>query len=211
MSRAQQLNKIELMLERLDAAFVVREPGNARSAEAFDGLRKQIIQSGKNHRSHVAHLLSLADDIEKGASVSFIKNRLGDFLNELGIERSSDTSRIDFFDVVEGDGPSLECIEPAVIERIDGGHLVLQRAGKARRIPSRVVEVAPTPEPTEPKAEQAQSDADAQPPKRGGWFGRRTRKSGAEATLEADEPTPSMTIQPEPTNENGEDDGRSRN
>lgn len=141
MPRREQLDRIERLLERLDAAVVVREPGNARSAEAFDGLRKQIIQSGKSHRSHVAHLLSLEDSIERGANVSLVRDRVGDFLRELGIERTTDVRMADWFEVVEGAGPLLECIQPAVIERLDGNHVALVRLGKARALPTPEISV----------------------------------------------------------------------
>jgi hypothetical protein len=211
MSRTEQLNRIELLLERLDAAVVVREPGNARSAEMFDGLRKQVIQSGKNHRTHVAHLLSLVNAIDKGADVTLIRERLGDFLNELGIEQSSDTSRVDFFDVVEGDGPMLECIEPAVVERIDGSQLVLVRAGKARRVPSPVVEEPVASEPATAPTEVVQSIPEVTPPKRGGWFKRKGRTPDDQPSQVPVEVTPEIPTEPQPAIENGEDDGRNRN
>lgn len=211
MSRTNQLNRIERLLDRLDAAVVVREPGNARSAEVFDGLRKQIIQSGKNHRSHIAHLLSLVDAIDKGADVTLIRERLGDFLDELGIERSSDTSRFDFFDVVEGDGPMLECIEPAVVERIDGSQLVLVRAGKARRVPSPVVEAPAPAVPPTPTNEPPQSSPEVTPQKRVGWFKRKGHTPDNQTSQVPVEVTPEIPTEPQPATENGVDDGRNRN
>jgi len=133
-----RLDRIETLLNRLDAAVVVRDPGNARSVEAFDGLRKLMIQSGTNRRSHVAHLLSLADSVERDAPSELIRDRVNDFLLELGISRSTDVSRPDFFEVVEGEGEGFECLVPAVIERLEDGRVNLVRHGQARRV--RIVE-----------------------------------------------------------------------
>ena len=134
MNNRQRLEIIEMLLHRLDAAVVVRDPGNAHSADAYDGLRKQIIQSGKNHRIHVAHLLSLADSMERGADIQLVRDRVNDFLSELGVERVSDTSLTDLFEVTEGEGSGLECIEPAIIEKLDNGTATPIRLGKARRV-----------------------------------------------------------------------------
>lgn len=145
---------MELLLERLDTALIVRDPGGARSADAFDGLRKQIIQAGTNHRSHIAHLLSLSDSLERNAPSELIRDRVSDFLTELGILRWTDCSVIQAFEIVEGEGKDLECIEAAVVERLDSGHLNVIRMGKARRyeLPveeSPAIEVEPQPDPTE--------------------------------------------------------------
>ena len=137
------LSQVLRMLERLDAAVVVREPGNARSAEAFDGLRKQIIQSGRNQRSHIAHLLSIADSIDRGADIDLIKNRVSDFLFELGVEKTTDTSIEGAFEIIGGAGEGSRCVEPAVIQKLDNGLVISIRVGKAERM---AVEVLATDE-----------------------------------------------------------------
>jgi hypothetical protein len=134
MKNSERLESIEILLQRLEAAVVVRDLGNAHSADAYDGLRKQIIQSGKNHRMHVAHLLSLADSMERGADLQLVRDRVNDFLNELGVERFSDISLVELFEVTEGEGSALECIEPAIIEKLDNGGISPIRLGKARRV-----------------------------------------------------------------------------
>jgi len=135
MNNRQRLVNIEILLQRLEAAVVVRDPGNAHSADAYDGLRKQIIQSGKNHRIHLAHLISLSDSLQRGADLDLITDRVNDFLGELGVMRISNTDYVDLFEVVEGEGSALECIEPAVVEKLDNQTLVPIKLGKARRVP----------------------------------------------------------------------------
>ena len=120
-------------LERIDATLVTRDPGNARSAEAYDGLRKQITQATKNRRIHVSHLLSLSDSIGRGAEYQLIKERVADFLAELGVGQSFDVSRPDFFEVIGGSGDYLVCRVPAVVETLDDGTISLVRHGQAER------------------------------------------------------------------------------
>jgi len=141
MSRKIQLARIENLLQRLDAAVVVRDPGSARAAETYEGLRRQIVQSGKNHRTHLSHLLALQDSIDRGADIDLVRERVSEYLKELGIQKYSDISNIDSFEVTEGEGTDFECIEPAIVEMLEDGSIRTHRLGKARRIPgSKVVE-----------------------------------------------------------------------
>lgn len=135
MSKAKRLAQIEALLQRLDAAVVVRDPGNARAAEQFEGLRKQIALAAKNHRAHVGHLLSLSDSAKKGASAELLGERVDDFLAELGVMRVSEYTYPELFEVVEtvdGDADKTEILEPAVVERMDSGEVNRLRLGKVR-------------------------------------------------------------------------------
>lgn len=158
MAKRSQLSRIENLLQRLDAAVVVRDPGSARSAEMYEGLRKQIIQSGKNHRMHLSHLIALQESIERGADIELIRDRVNDYLNELGVKKTSDTTYIDSFEIVEGEGSNFECIEPAVIERLEDGSVRTHQLGKARRVPGPIVEPS-----EQTQLEQAESEAPESP------------------------------------------------
>ena len=133
----EQLHQIELLLQRLDAAVVVRDPGNARAAEAYEGLRKQIIRSSTNHRAHIAHLLSLSDSLERGAGIELVRDRVNDFLAELGVKYVADYSIPELFEVAEtvlGEQDGFEILEVAVAEQMDDGNINPIRKGKVRVI-----------------------------------------------------------------------------
>lgn len=121
------------LLERIDAALITRDPGNARSVEAYDGLRKQLNQASKNRRIHVSHLLNLSDSIERGSEFQLIKDRVNDFLAEMGVSRFTDLSRTDFFEIKGGTGDYLKCTVAAVVETLDDGSVSLVRLGEAER------------------------------------------------------------------------------
>ena len=132
----RQLQEIRNLLSRLDAAVVVREPGTTRSAEAFEGLRKQLNLAVKSHRSHVGHLVSLSDSLDRNADIELIRDRVNDFLQELGIRTIRDYIP-QFFEVVEtidGDDDGYEIVEPAIVEELEGGGLSPIRLGKVRFI-----------------------------------------------------------------------------
>jgi len=134
MRTKRYLEEIWMLLNKLDAAVVVRDPGNARSAEVFEGLRRTIIQSGKSHRSHVAHLLALQESLDRGATLDLIKNRVSDFLRELGVEKLTSLEIRDAFEIVGGTGDGLQLVEPAIVERLSDGSLSFIQLGKAKRI-----------------------------------------------------------------------------
>jgi hypothetical protein len=137
MTKRDQLNRIEVLLSKLDAAVVVRDPGNARSAEQFEGLRKQIGLAAKNHRVHVSHLLSLADSIHKGASIELLSDRVNDFLLELGVERLNEVTHVELFEITESidaETDGFEVIEPAIVEVLESGSINPIRLGKARKL-----------------------------------------------------------------------------
>ena len=133
MGNRKIIQQIWALLERIDAALINRDPGIARSAEAYDGLRKQLNQASKNRRIHVSHLLSLSDSIERGAEYQLVKDRVADFLLEVGISSSTDLSRSDFFEITGGSGEYLKCTTPAIIETLDDGSVSLVRLGEAER------------------------------------------------------------------------------
>jgi len=129
----ERLVQIQALLERIDAALIVRDPGTTRSAEAFDGLRRQIAYAAKARRAHVSHLLALDDSIRTGGNVDLIAARLKEYLRELGIERITDTSLSDAFDIAGDRTGEIEVVEPAVIEREEDGRVTVLRVGKAIR------------------------------------------------------------------------------
>ena len=134
MSTRRRLERILDLLNRLDAAVVVRDPGNARSAEVFEGLRRTIIQSGKSHRAHVAHLLALQESLWRGATLELIMNRVSDFLRELGIERIENPVTDEYFEIVGVSGDDFEVIDPAIVERLSDGSMSVIQLGKVKRI-----------------------------------------------------------------------------
>ena len=135
MGSKQEIRQIIELLERLDAALVVRDPGSARSADAFEGLRRQLNQASKNRRTHISHLLSIQDSIGRGGDFELVKARVEEFIDELGLKFVSETSNADYFEIVGGSGDGLACTKPAVVEVLDDGNSSLVRLGEAVRVP----------------------------------------------------------------------------
>jgi hypothetical protein len=139
----ERIVQIQALLERIDAALIVRDPGTARSADAFDGLRKQINYAAKTRRTHVSHLLALDESIRTGGNLDLVAARLTEYLRELGVERLFDVSRVEAFDIVGDPTGDVEVLEPAIVEKEDGDRITVLRIGKARRISKPVVPANP--------------------------------------------------------------------
>jgi len=158
----RQLQEIRNLLSRLDAAVVVREPGSARSAEAFEGLRKQLNLAVKSHRSHVGHLVSLSDSLDRNADIELIRDRVNDFLQELGIKTIREFIP-HFFEVVEtvdGDEDGYEIIEPAIVEELEDRGLSPIRLGKVRVFKGPILE--PIPDIISPEIDQISDEIETQ-------------------------------------------------
>lgn len=129
----RDLREIRDALTKLETLLIVRDPGNHVSADAYEGLRKTITHAAQARRSHISHLMSLKDSLDRGADIDLLRDRVGDFLQELGIEFSGDTRHAELFEI-EGPqrGGELECVRPAVVQVNDRGERTLYRPGLAR-------------------------------------------------------------------------------
>lgn len=132
-SQNDQLDTLIEMVARIEAALVVRDPGNARSAEAYDGLRRTVVATGRDRRRHLAHLVAFSEAVDEGLSADGLSRLLTHWRNEEGLERSSDVDRPELFQVVEpGDG-DLTVLEPAWVDTSGESQPVLVKQGLATR------------------------------------------------------------------------------
>ena len=137
MTLRRQMAELHSMVDQLTTLLIVRDPGNALSADAYDGLRKTISLTARSKRSHISHLLSLKESLDRDAPIELIKDRVSDFLSELGVSYFWDTSVADYFELLDGEGDVLECVVPAVVETdVDGNPVLCHKQGKTRRVMS---------------------------------------------------------------------------
>lgn len=154
--RTRQIDDIEKLLNRIEAALVVQNPGTIYAADAFDGLRKTLLNSNKSRRAHISHLITLKDSIDRGASVELLSERVNDFLTELGVHFITDVSRAEHF-IFDCDEHGPECVTPAVVDVGADGTEVTIREGHARR-------PLPTPTPTPATSDDAASPSSDEAP-----------------------------------------------
>lgn len=136
----ESLDEIQRLLERLDAALIVRDPGTARSVEAFEGLRRTVSYAARARQQHVGQVVALCEALDNGASLETIADLAELWAMEAGLQRWSDPSVPDFFKVVEGGGDALASedvtlavIDPAWVDTATG-EPVLVKPGTAKRV-----------------------------------------------------------------------------
>lgn len=171
----EALRELESLLRRLDAALVVRDPGNARSVDAYDGLRRQVASAMRERRAHLSQLVQFADALDRGANLNTLASLVEEWLLQAGLTRWMDSHPVDFFriddeSVTETDA-HIEVTVPAWVDASDPESPVLVRQGTAvlrRRseldnaLPDDIVD-GPMPMPTPVEADEPAGSADEKP------------------------------------------------
>src|SRR4051812_32665504 len=101
--RRQQLDSIHDLLVRIDAALVVRDPGSARSVDAYDGLRKQIVAAAGERRRMLVMLSEVAESLRQAQSLETLSSKVDEWMlqaNLVQLEAAVDVE--DAFDIVGG-------------------------------------------------------------------------------------------------------------
>jgi hypothetical protein len=131
-----ELAELRFGMELIKDIVMVREPATMQTAEAYEGLRKQVIASAAERNSHLTQLARLDAEAHRGASVEDIQLLLRDLLAEAGLHRveSVDGGSERLFDDLGGRGDTWQVVEPAYCEDTGRGQVRLVRSGKAQRV-----------------------------------------------------------------------------
>ena len=125
----QRIDQLEHQAELLKTVLIVKEPGAIISANAFEGLRKQIIASANDRLTHLSQIVQMRVAIDRASSSMVASWEAQSGIDEIH-EPGPDTPVSDLFDAV--DGGSLEggfkVVEPAFVDSQSGRVL---RTGRA--------------------------------------------------------------------------------
>lgn len=110
-----EVSQIRLDMARIEAALVVRDPGTARSVEAYDGLRKQVAAASGDRRRLLVVLMELSEAIRKGESTEMLGTRILDWANQAGLIVVNDFVE-EHFELVDGEPGALRTVEPAYVD-----------------------------------------------------------------------------------------------
>lgn len=125
----QIIAKMERQLDLIHTALVVRDPGTSVSAEAYEGLRKQVIAGATARQAHVAQLAEFDVAIRRGASLSDLQALVRQWLDQAGITLLEVPEPRDAFDSAVPDGTDAEVEIPAYINTVTNQ---LVRQGRLR-------------------------------------------------------------------------------
>src|SRR5690348_7531315 len=80
-----RLTKLEHQAELIKTVLIVREPDTVHAANAYDGLRKQVIAASGERRSHLAQLVAMAVAVSRAGSVDDLRPQLREWLSQAGV------------------------------------------------------------------------------------------------------------------------------
>lgn len=117
----QELGPLDERLARIEAMLLLKDPGAARAAEAYEGLRRQLVGASAERTTHLVHLAQFDAALCAGEPAGALAMLAADLLAQAGLERCHDPAREGAFDISPGDERAeLRVVEPAYVETHTG-------------------------------------------------------------------------------------------
>lgn len=159
------LDKVDRSVERIEIVTVVREPNTSLSADAYNGLRKQIIAAVGERNAHIHQLAQFDSALRAGSTPQELSTLVGHWLAQASVEILEDLGVEGAFDLVgPADATGRRIIRPAYIDTLTRR---IVQPGVAERVaePPRPAVKPETAVPaSEPEAEDVAPIADEQLP-----------------------------------------------
>ena len=126
-------------LEIMKTILIVKEPGSTMAADAFEGLRKQIVAVAQEHWAHLAQLATMDVAVNHVAEVSELRRVSKEWLDQAGVLRVDDPGHKDAaenFETVGRGSEVVEIFQPAYVDSATGRVIKAGRLklGDIRRI-----------------------------------------------------------------------------
>jgi hypothetical protein len=130
------VDRVDRTTELMQTVLMVREPNSTAAAEAYEGLRKQVVATSTERRQHLAQLAEFETTVRNGADAQQLQSLIDGWADQAGLLRatSAATEEVELlFDLTEDLGGALEVTSPAYLDCRTGS---VVRKGRGRRIAS---------------------------------------------------------------------------
>lgn len=130
----QRLDELDERQQRLVALLAAGDPSSAVAADAYDGLRRQVLSASADRMAHLAQLVQFKHTVANASSVDELGKHVEGWMEMADLRTVTDLDHSDgdmLFEVLGGEGEGLELLEPAYI---DGRSGRVVRQGRARRV-----------------------------------------------------------------------------
>jgi hypothetical protein len=126
------LDQLQRSVERIEIVTVVREPNTGMSADAYNGLRKQVIAAANERMAHLHQLAQFDASLKAGAGTEELASLVREWVDQAGLELVADAGVEDAFELVgAGDGPDRRVVRAAYL---DGVTRRIVRGGIVERV-----------------------------------------------------------------------------
>lgn len=127
-------------LDLLYTALVVRDPGTSVAADAYDGLRKQVIAASTSRQAHAVQLAELDVALRRGAALRDLERLSDQWLRQAGIVTVTDPDMRPYFEPSNLPSSDAEVELPAYVIEATGQ---VVRQGRLRRRIAEQVDTLP--------------------------------------------------------------------
>ena len=129
----QQLAALEARLASIEGMLLLKDPGAAKAAEAYEGLRRQIVSATAERITHLVHLAQLDAALVAGESTESLGLLVADLLAQAGLLRWDNPTLEGAFEIPpDAEGGELQVVEPAYVEAHSGRVVRQGRAAPKR-------------------------------------------------------------------------------
>lgn len=128
-----QIDQLDRRTEKMEVILMVREPTTSVAAEAYEGLRKQVVTAVTERMAHLAQLVQLDAALTAGADADSVGKLVRGWVEQASLERVVDPEHPQrglLFETVEDLGGRPEVLEPAYVDAVTGRVI---RRGSIRR------------------------------------------------------------------------------
>ena len=143
----EMLMELRAQIETLKTALVVMDPKVSTSADAYEGLRKQVAAAASSRQAHLGHLAQFCRAIRRGAERDQLQGLVDEWMQQAGLAAVTNPNA-ELYEILEGEAGvgHLEVLSPAYVDPLTTSLVAM---GQARWVP--LAEESPTKPPsTEP-------------------------------------------------------------
>lgn len=132
---SETLDQLDRRSERMEVVLMVREPGSAVAADAYEGLRRQVVAAVEERFAHLAQLVQFDAAIRNGADLTVLNKMVTGWCEAANLALITDPAHPqaeELYEVVEDNGGPLTVVDPAYVDQTSGRIVRRGRAARSR-------------------------------------------------------------------------------
>lgn len=159
----EHLLRIEDRMKTVEVAVLVSGPGNPVVAEAYNGLRQQVVMAASERRAHLTQLAAFAGAVDDRVSSAELDSLVCEWMRQHSLTPVLPEARPDAYDI-SGQGPCLEVLKRAFVDAHTGAIIAVGQAVARPRPAIETVNVPPAARPPVPsQTDERAADDEAVP------------------------------------------------